>query len=189
VRAAKRRQQAQLAWAAACDDARHLAVELAAGRPVQPIEVMRLGLVIEPDETAYRYVAATISQYDMRAGLWPIPTQVTALITDRRLIARLPHGAVISYWWNSVVALDVNLEIGQVVLDFGDNEPRAIGGPAVAILGVMAIRAIFGLEGLLRHLALVPLRPMQRGASALGAAPDPVSMDIQMQSARWPPLT
>jgi len=161
VKAAKRRQQAEQAWAAAREDARYLAVELAAGRPAQPIDVMNLGLVIEQDETAYRYVAATISQYDTCVGIWPVPTPVAILITDRRLIARLPHGAVISYWWNSVVALDVNLEVGQVVLDFGDNEPRAIGGPAVAILGVMAIGAIFGLDGLIRHSALLSLRPAQ----------------------------
>jgi hypothetical protein len=162
VRAVRRqRQQAQLVWDAACDDARNLAVELAAGRSAQPIDVMSLGLVIQPDETAYRYATATISQYDNRVGLWPTPTPVAILITDRRLIARLPAGAVISYWWNSVVALDVNLEVGHVVLDFGDNEPRAIGGPAVAILGVMAIGAIFGLDGLIRHSALLPLRPAQ----------------------------
>jgi hypothetical protein len=131
VRTAKRRQQAELAWAAACQDARYLAIELAAGRPAQPIDVMRLGLMIEPDETAYRYVCATISQYEQSVGLWPIPTPVAILITDRRLIARLPHGAVILYWWHSVVALDVNLAAGRVVLDFGDNEPRALGGPAV----------------------------------------------------------
>jgi hypothetical protein len=64
VKAAKRRQQAALAWAGTCQDARYLAVELAAGRPAQPIDVMNLGLVIHPDETAYRYVSATISRYD-----------------------------------------------------------------------------------------------------------------------------
>jgi hypothetical protein len=162
VRTLKRqRQQAQLASAVACNDARHLAVELAAGRPAQPIDVMRLGLVIDPDETAYRYVTATISQYDQSVGIWPVPTPAAILITDRRLIARLPHGAVISYRWNSVVALDVNLEVGHVVLDFCDNEPRAIGGPAVAILGVIAVGAIFGLDGLIRHSALVSLRTAQ----------------------------
>jgi hypothetical protein len=161
VRAAKRRQQAQLAWAAAADDARHLAVELAAGRPAQPIDVMRLGLVIEPDETAYRYLSATITQYDNGVRTWPIPTPVAILITDSRLIARLPHGAVISYWWNSVLALDVNLEVGHVVLDFGDSEPRAIGGLAVATIGVMAVGAIFGLDGLIHHSALAPLRPTE----------------------------
>jgi hypothetical protein len=188
VRGAKRRQQAQLAWAAACDDARHLAVELAAGRPAQPIDVMRLGLVIDPNETAYRYVAATISQFDMRAGLWPIPTPVAVIMTDRRLIARLPHGAVISYWWTTVVALDVDFAGGHVVLDYGDNEPRAIGGPALATIGAMAIGAIFGVEGLIRHPALAPLRRTRRRASAQGAAPDPICTDLQMQSARWPPL-
>jgi hypothetical protein len=119
---------------------------------------MSLGLVIEPDETAYRYVPATISQYDQNVGLWPLPTPVMVLITDRRLIARLPHGAAISYWWNTVVALDVDLAAGRVVLDYGDNEPRAIGGPTVAVLGVTAIRATFGLDGLIRHSALAALR-------------------------------
>jgi hypothetical protein len=166
VTAARRRQQAKLAWAAAADDARHLAVELAAARPAQPIDVMSLGLVIEPNETAYRRVTATISQYDKRVGLWPIPTPVAVLITDRRLIARLPHGAVISFWWNSVVALDIDLAGGRVVLDYGDNEPLAIGGPAVAVIGVMAVGTIFGLDGLIRHSALAPLRVSRRGVGS-----------------------
>jgi hypothetical protein len=162
VKAAKRQQQAELAWAAACEDARYLAVELAAGRPAQSIDVMHLGLVIHPDETAYRYVTATISQYDKRVGLWPVPTPVAILITDRRLIARLPHGAVISYWWNSVVALDVNLEAGQVLLDYGDNEPRACGGPAVPDIAVAAVAAAYGVTGMLRHLGLNYLRSARR---------------------------
>jgi hypothetical protein len=154
VKAAKRRQQAELAWAAACQEARYLAVELAAGQPAQPIEVMSLGLVIEPNETAYRYVGGTISQYDKRVCLWPIPTPVAILITDRRLIARLPRGAVSSYWWKSVVALDVNLEAGQVVLDHGDYEPRAFGGPAVPAIAVAAVAAAYGVTGMLRHPGL-----------------------------------
>jgi hypothetical protein len=162
VRAAKRRQEAQQAWAAAYDDARCLAVELAAGRPAQPIDVMNLGLVIHPDETAYRYVTATISQCDNHASLWPIPTPVAVLITDLRLIARLPHGAVISFWWTTVVALDVNLAAERVVLDYGDNEPRAFGGPAVPDIAVAAVAAAYGVKGMLRHLGLNYLRSARR---------------------------
>jgi hypothetical protein len=162
VKAAKRRQQAELACAAACQDARYLAVELATGQPAQPIDVMNLGLIIHPDETAYRYVSATIRQYDKSVDLWPIPTPVAILITDRRLIARLPHGAAISYWWNSVVALDVNLEAGQVVLDYGDNEPRAFGGPAVPDITVAAVAATYGVTGMLRHPGLNYLRSAHR---------------------------
>jgi len=123
---------------------------------------MSLGLVIEPDETAYRYVSATISQYDKSVGLWPIPTPVAILITDRRLIARLPHGAAISYSWNSVVALDVNLEVGQVVLDFGDNEPRSISSGALADIAVACISGVYGMNGLLGHPALEILRVPER---------------------------
>jgi hypothetical protein len=154
VRAAKQRHQAQLAWASACDDARHLAVELATGRPAQPIDVMRLGLVIDPDETAYRHVTATISQYDKRVGLWPFPLPVAVLITDQRLIVRLPHGAAISLWWRGIVALDVDLAAGRVVLDYGDNEPRALGGPAVSDIAVAAVGRVYGVTGMLRHPGL-----------------------------------
>jgi hypothetical protein len=62
----------------------------------------------------------------------------------------LPHGPVISLWWSTAVALDVDLAARRVVLDYGDNQPRAISGPATAILGVMAIGEIFGLDGLIR---------------------------------------
>jgi len=124
VRAAKRRQRAQLARAAACDDARRLAVELAAGRPAQPIEVMRLGLLIDPDETACRYVTATISQYDKSFGIWPFPLPAAVLITDQRLIVRLPHGAAFSLWWRGIVALDVDVAAGRVVLDYATTSPE-----------------------------------------------------------------
>jgi hypothetical protein len=169
MRAAKRRQQAQLTLAAAHDDARHLAVELAAGRPAHPIDLMRLGLVIEPDETAYRYVAATISQYDKRVGLWPIPSQVAVLITDRRLIVRLPYGAAISLWWRGIVALDVDVDAGRVVVDYGDNEPRALGGPAVSGIAVAAVGGVNGVTGMLRHPGLNCLK--RGGLSNLEPAP------------------
>jgi hypothetical protein len=162
VTARKRRHETQLAWEAALDDARHLAVELAGGRPTQPIDAMTLGLVLEPDETAFRYVAATISQYNKRVGIWPVPTPIAMLITGRRLIARLPHGAVISFWWTSVVALDVNLEAGQVVLDYGDNEPRAFGGPAVPDIAVATVAAAYGVTAMLRHPGLNYLRSARR---------------------------
>jgi len=149
---------AALAWQAACDDARLLAVELAAGRPYRPIDIMQLGLVIEPGETAFRYVAAALSQFDSNTGLWPYPTQVGVLITDQRLLVRLPHGAAISLWWTSVLALDVNLQAGHVLLDFGDGEPRAISGAASTSVAVSAVALVYGVDGLLAHRSLDSLR-------------------------------
>jgi hypothetical protein len=158
VKPARRRQQAELAWAAACEDARHLAVELAAGRPARPIDAMSLGLVTEPDETAYRYVSAAISQYDKRERLWPFPVPVAVLITDQRLIVRLPRGATFSLWWRGIVALDVDVDAGRVVLDYSDNEPRALGGPAVSDIAVAAVAGVYGVAGMLRHPGLDCLR-------------------------------
>jgi len=162
-----RGRQAEVAWHAGCDDARRLAVELAAGRPYWPIDVMQLGLVIEPDETAFRYVAAALSQFDSQFGCWPAPMQVGILITDQRIVVRMPHGAAISLWWNGILAIEADLAgAGTVVLDYGDNEPRAFGGAAVWDVGVAAVAGAYGIAGMLRHPALDCLRWVQPSEAA-----------------------
>jgi len=153
-----RRRQAELEWRMACDDARRLAVELAAGRPYWPIDVMHLGFVLETCEAAYRYVPATISQFDSSVGLWPNPSPVWILITDQRLLIRHQHGVVVPLWWNSVIALDINLQEGRVILDHGDNEPRWMTGPALAAIAVGAVGGVYGVAALLRHPTLEILR-------------------------------
>jgi hypothetical protein len=166
MRRRARLAQADHAWTAACDDARHLAIELAAGRPRWPVDVMSLGLVIEPDEVAYRYVPALLSQFNSASGLWPMPMSVGVLITDRRLVVRLPHGAVISFWWSGILAIDIDIAAARIVLDYGDIEPRLLEGAAAASMAVAAVWGAYGATAMLQHAGLEVLRRSNQDAAA-----------------------
>jgi len=118
-----RRRTADLAQRAAFDDARHLALELAAGHATHPIDAMSLGLVLEPDEIACRYLGATITQFDPCGRQWPPPAVVGLLVTDHRVLVRQSHGAVVSLWWAGLVAIEADLNAGWVVLDLVPHDP------------------------------------------------------------------
>jgi hypothetical protein len=149
-------------WAEACTDARYLAVELACGRPYRPVDVMEFGFVLEPAETAFRVLPTAIAQYDPSLRAWPDCLPATALITSRRTLIRLPHGAVISLWWDDLVGLDLNWQSGRVLLDYGDGTPRMLSGLFVADIAVAATAYVYGLDALTTHPALEPLRAGRR---------------------------
>jgi hypothetical protein len=148
-------------WAEACNDARYLALELAAGRPYWRIDVMAYGFVLEPGETAFRLLPIGITQFDPSRGAWPDCIAATALITNRRTLVRLPHGAVVSLWWEDVVGIDLNWSSGRVALDFGDGLPRLLSGLFVADFAVASTALVYGLNALTTHPALEPLRARQ----------------------------
>jgi hypothetical protein len=158
VRRRERQNAFEQRWATACDDARYLAVELAAGYPLHPIDVVALGLVLEPGETAFRYLPAAISQHDPLTASWSTPASVWVLLTDRRALIRLVHGPVVSLWWNGLQSVDLNWPTGRVVLDYGDGMPRAISGPFVADFAVAITARAYCLQTLTTHPALERLR-------------------------------
>jgi hypothetical protein len=55
----------------------------------------------------------------------------------------VPNGRVVSFWWTTVVALDVDLAAGRIVLDYGGNQPRDLSGPFAPTLAVTAIAGIY----------------------------------------------
>ncbi|EWT05371.1 hypothetical protein N864_05075 [Intrasporangium chromatireducens Q5-1] len=142
--------------AVAIADARHLVLELARRRPVQHIDPMQFGIVLEPGEFAARAVPVQVRS--LEAGLWSAPEPCLAMLTDRRVLLRRPHGELVSMWWSTVVGVEVDVPRERVVLDFGNGCPCGLFGPTVPVIGVMAVACLYGIEGLVRHPGLGPLR-------------------------------
>lgn len=137
------------------EDARRLALELAGLQVPSYLDPMQVGLVLEPGETSRRAVALWLRV--QTGGQWSAPTWVGVIVTDRRLIVRFDTGELVPLYWAGVVGLEPDLERGNLVLDMGDGVRRAFSGPAVPIVVVAAVAALYGLEALVRHPALSPL--------------------------------
>jgi hypothetical protein len=146
------------------DDARHLALEVSGLAPPAAVDVMALGVVLEPGEVPRRLI--DVWSHFRQDGQWMNLVHCGCLVTDRRLLLRLPSGELASLWWSGVVGLDVDLPNGRVVLDYGDGRPRAVSGPAVPAVAVMAVASLYGFEALATHPGIAPLR---QHASALRA--------------------
>ena len=80
------------------------------------------------------------------------------LVTDFRLICRFATGRLASLWWRGVVGLRVELTAEHIVLDYGDGQPVSLSGAQVAQVSVAAIASIYGVQALVGHPALAPLR-------------------------------
>ena len=148
-------ERAQTAMAAAAGDARALALELAALRAAPRVDVVGLGLVLEAGELAHRAVPAW---FRWRDGVWSPALWSLVVVTDRRLIVRLPDGGLRSLWWGSVVGFEVDLDVGHVVLDFGDGRPRLLSGEEASVIAVAGVCYLYGVESLASHPALESLR-------------------------------
>jgi len=138
------------------DDARALAIELAHGVPSARFDPMAAGVVLQPGETAYRQVPIWIRvQHD---GRWAEASYADVLVTDLRLLCRFGSGSLISLWWSGIVGLHVDLAAEHIILDFGNGEPVNLAGAYVAPLAVLGIASVYGMESMLTHPALAPLR-------------------------------
>jgi hypothetical protein len=140
------------------DDARRLALELAGSLPLRPIDPMSLGVVLEPGETAYRTTGVWLRA--LAGGGWSAASWCHVVVTDARLIVRLPDATLGSLWWGSLVGFEADLEQGHVVMDCGDGWPRLLSGSGVATIAVMGVARVYGVEALTHHAALTPLRAM-----------------------------
>jgi hypothetical protein len=120
---------------------------------------MHAGVVLLPGEIAYREIPAMFSQLTGygRFG-WTERTRVKVLVSDRRAFMRWTDGSLISLWWNSAQGFEVSLERETLILDYGDGTPRCLAGPAVPVIAVVGIAAIYGVDAILRHPATTRLR-------------------------------
>jgi hypothetical protein len=140
-------------------DARRLALDLVRGQSSFPFDPMQAGVVLQPGEIAYRQLPAMFNQLT-GYGLfgWTEPVSVTVLLTDQRAFIRWPGGSLISLWWSSVHGFEANLHNERLILDYGDGKPKCLSGPTVAVIAVAGIAAIYGVDAMLRHPAIAPLR-------------------------------
>lgn len=141
---------------AVAEDARRLALEAAGHLPMQRLDPLALGIVLEPGESAVRTVQLAVRSLDN--GVWSGEETCWVVVTDQRLILRRTSGELVSQWWSAVAGLEVDLASERMVLDFGDGHPCGLFGPQVAVPAVMAIACLYGAEGLIRHPSLASLR-------------------------------
>lgn len=92
--------------AADADDARLLALELAGLAPARGVDPVALRLVLEPGEFARR---ATLVRLAWWQGAWVGGVQASVVVTDRRLIVRMPDASLGSLWWGSVVGFEADV--------------------------------------------------------------------------------
>jgi hypothetical protein len=147
-------------------DARALAIEIARGEPSMRYDPMKEGVVLQPGETVYRQVPLWIRV--RQAGRWAEASHADVIVTDMRLLCRFATGGISLLWWNGVVAIDVDLTLEQVVIDYGDGQPVSLSGPWVVPAAVAGVAAIYGIRALVDHPALTLLRRMGSGAAGTG---------------------
>jgi len=140
----------------AAADARALALELGGLRAPEHVDVMGLGIVLENGENAHRTTWCWVRwRVD---GQWSQPLWCHVVVTDHRLLVRLPDGTLRSQWWSPLVGFEADLVAGHVVFDYGDGRPRLFSGPQAAVLAVTSVAMLYGPEALISHPALDPIR-------------------------------
>jgi len=117
---------------------------------------MNAGVVLKPDETVFRQVPLWIRV--QQEGRWAEASYADVIVTDMRLLCRFATGGISLLWWNGVVAIDVDLTMEQVVIDYGDGQPVSLSGPWVVPAAVAGVAAIYGIQALVDHPALTLLR-------------------------------
>jgi len=137
-------------------DARALAIEFARGEPAARFDPMTAGVVLQPGETAYRQVPLWI--HVQEGGRWADASLADVLVTDLRLLCRFVNRSLSSLWWSGIVGLYIDLAAEHIVLDFGDGQLVDLSGPPVASVAVVGIASVYGMEAMLTHPALSPLR-------------------------------
>jgi len=137
-------------------DARALAIEITLGEPLVRFEPMKVGVVLQPGEIVYRQLPLWIRVH--QDGRWAAASFADVIVTDLRLLCRFATGHLSSLWWSGIIGLNVDLAAEHVVLDYGDGQPVNLSGPWVAPVSIAGIAEVYGLEAMLVHPALAPLR-------------------------------
>lgn len=140
----------------AAADARALALELGGLRSPEHVDVMGLGIVLENGENAHRTTWCWVRW--RVEGQWSPALWCHVVVSDHRLLVRLPDGTLRSQWWSTLVGFEADLVAGHVILDYGDGRPRLFSGPEAAVLAVAGVAMLYGAEALVSHPALEPIR-------------------------------
>jgi hypothetical protein len=141
---------------AALDDARELALEISRGVPSHHFDAMSAGLVLGPEETAYRRTGAWLLVQEF--GSWALPSWTQVAITDQRLLCCCNDGRLLSLCWTEVAGVQVALDQQSLLISCCNQPPITFTGAGTAVLGVAAVSMLYGPGALLTHPALSPLR-------------------------------
>jgi hypothetical protein len=137
-------------------DARQLALELTGLAPPLNVDVMSMGLVLEPGERALRQVPVEVRHADR--ARWTGESRGVGLLTGARVLLDLETGKSVSFWWGSLVGFRPCVEDGYAVFDYGDGIARLMSSRSMASIAVVGIAALYGNAGLVEHPALATLR-------------------------------
>jgi len=117
---------------------------------------MGLGIVLEAGEHAHRTTWCWVRwRVD---GQWSQALWCHVVVTDNRVLVRLPDGTLRSQWWSTLVGFEADLAAGHVVLDYGDGRPRLFSGLGAAVLAVTGVAMLYGPGALVSHPSLDPIR-------------------------------
>ncbi len=161
----------------AVEDARSLAVEIGQGALAHWPHVGDLGVVLDPGEVVWTQVAArwqsvTISRYiqhretffgglrswEVQQSGWADMGEGTWWLTNHRIVGRVHQGELLGWRWENLVGCLVDLRGERVTFDVNTGHRFALTGPAVPVVGVVAVAQLHGVAALLTHPALGPLR-------------------------------
>lgn len=151
-----------------------------------PLAHLAAGVILKPGEHAWAQARTRLA---VRSGpadwtvstpvSWPDHGEMEWLITNRRLVGRLPaNSEMLSLWWTGVAGADIDLRHDRIVLNGINGWTSMLAGPAVAPIAVAFVAMCHGNEALLVHPALRCIRcsaPQQapphseRSATEIGA--------------------
>ncbi|SDM48766.1 hypothetical protein [Actinomyces ruminicola] len=92
------------------------------------------------------------------AAQWREGQMTRCLVTDHRILIHHLDGRWLSFWFSGAVGVYPALNEDTLILEFNDTSPLRLQGPASLIASVGAIWTAHGVQGLLQHPALDPLR-------------------------------
>jgi len=92
------------------------------------------------------------------AAQWREGQMTRCLVTDQRILIHHLDGRWLSFWFSGAVGIYPALNEDTLILEFDDTSPLRVQGPASLIASVSAIWTAHGVQGLLRHPALEPIR-------------------------------
>jgi hypothetical protein len=147
--------------------AKHLALQFAGGE-LQADPAYDLGLVLAPGETVIARAATFYAWREHLVFYGPAGVHRSSVmrptgflqwvITDLRLAARESNGAVLSIYWDAVQGVTVDLARGVVAFDAADGFHGEFTGPGIAPIAVAAVAKLYGVQAMLEHPSLAPLR-------------------------------
>lgn len=150
--------------------AKELAVDLAKD-DAPPISPYTLGVVLDPGEKPWAQFTARCSPDQLSAPAAASTLPLTDwLITSTRIVGRYTDEVLLGWRWEWIVGLVTDLTPGHEYVHLDSRKegypPRVTWtGPGVLPLAVAAVYHLYGVQALLNHPGLAPIRAATRKAA------------------------